>query len=222
MPMTRLTTCLIAASCLVFASLADARMYRYKDENGQMVISVSVPQEAVNRGYEILNNQGRVVERVAPAPTEEELQRREDEKRRQQQAEARRKQDRALLRRYSHPDDAVRALHRKVSELEGLNQLKRGNISVIESQLDNEQSRAADLERSGRDIPEMTLQKIDRLEGQIRDIEKEIDNQEKEIQQVREQYLKDIERLEVITEHERTLPLDPPESANRNTAKSAP
>nr|WP_282450944.1 DUF4124 domain-containing protein [Marinobacter bryozoorum] len=208
-----MTTCLIAASCLVFASLADARMYRYKDDNGQQVISNTVPQEASTRGYEILNSQGRVVDRVAPAPTEEELRRREEEKRRQQQAELQRQKDQALLRRYSHPDDAVRALHRKVSELEGLNQLKRGNISVIESQLDNEQSRAADLERSGREIPETTLQKIDRLESQILSIEKEIESQQEEIQQVREQYLRDIERLEVITEHPRTLPLDPPKAS---------
>ena len=211
MPETRLTTCLLAACCLLFASLADARMYRYTDESGQLVISNTVPQEASTRGYEILNSQGRVVERVAPAPTEEELRRREEEKRLQEQAEIRRKEDQALLRRYRHPDDAVRALHRKIRELEGLNQLKRGNISVIESQLDSEHSRAADLERSGRDIPEATLQKIDRLESQIRDIEKEIESQQAEIRQVKEQYLQDIERLEVITPHERSLPLDPSE-----------
>src|SRR5690554_258047 len=193
-------------------------MYRYTDESGQLVISNTVPQEASTRGYEILNSQGRVVERVAPAPTEEELRRREEEKRLQEQAEIRRKEDQALLRRYRHPDDAVRALHRKIRELEGLNQLKRGNISVIESQLDSEHSRAADLERSGRDIPETTLQKIDRLESQIRDIEKEIESQQAEIRQVKEQYLQDIERLEAITPHQRSLPLDPPE----RTAEPAP
>lgn len=193
-------------------------MYRYTDENGQLVISNTVPQEASLRGYEILNSQGRVIDRVAPAPTEEELRRREEEKRRQEQAEIQRKEDQALLRRFRHPDDAVRALHRKIRELEGLNQLKQGNISVIESQLDSEHSRAADLERSGREIPEVTLQKIDRLESQIRDIEKEIESQQAEIQQVREQYLHDIKRLEIITSQERSLPLDPPE----HPARAAP
>ncbi|SET54514.1 MULTISPECIES: DUF4124 domain-containing protein [Marinobacter] len=219
MPATRLTTCIIAASCLLFANLADARMYRYKDDSGQLVISNTVPQEASTRGYEILNSQGRVIDRVAPAPTEEELRRREEEKRQQEQAKAQREQDRALLRRYSHPDDAVRALHRKITELEGLNQLKRGNISVIESQLDSEQSRAADLERSGREIPDATLQKIDRLESQIRDIEAEIASQEQEIEQLRERYLDDIRRLEVITEHQRTLPLDPAEATAETSTR---
>lgn len=218
MPTIKLTTCFLAASCLVFATLADARMYRYKDDSGQMVISNTVPQEAADRGYEILNSQGRVVDRVAPAPTEEELRQREEQKRQAKEAEEQRKRDRALLRRYSHPDDAVRALHRKISELEGLNQLKRGNISVIESQLDSEQSRAANMERSGKRIPETTLQKIDRLEHQIRDIEAEIASQEEEIGQLRESYLEDIRRLEVITEEERTLPLDPP--AGKETSRN--
>lgn len=195
------------------SSLTEARMYRYKDDSGQMVISNTVPQEASTRGYEILNSQGRVVERIAPAPTEEELRQRAEKERQQQEAEEQQVSDKALLRRYRHPDDAVRALHRKVDELEGLIQLKRGNISVIESQLDTEQSRAADLERSGRAIPESTLSKIERLQSQIQDIEEEIAVQDREIEQIRDSFRKDIDRLEIITEQERTLPLEP-ESGN--------
>ncbi|GGY83821.1 hypothetical protein GCM10007071_33920 [Marinobacter zhanjiangensis] len=183
-------------------------MYRYKDDNGRMVISSTVPQEASTRGYEILNSQGRVVERIDAAPTEEELRQRAEKERKQQEAEEQRVRDKALLRRYRHPDDAVRALHRKVDELEGLIQLKRGNISVTESQLDAEQSRAANLERSGREIPDATLDKIERLQAQIQDIEAEIDTQAREIEQIQAEYRADIERLEIITEQERTLPLE--------------
>lgn len=197
------------------SGLADARMYRYKDDNGRMVISNTVPQEASTRGYEILNSQGRVVESIDPAPTEDELRQRAEQERRKQEAEAQRKRDKALLRRYRHPDDAIRALHRKIEELEGLIQLKRGNISVIESQLDAEQSRAANRERSGREIPDATLDKIERLQTQIQDIEAEIDAEIREIEQIREDYREDIERLQTITEQERTLPLEP-ETVERN------
>jgi archaellum component FlaC len=103
-------------------------------------------------------------------------------------------------------------MYRKIRELEGLIQLKRGNISVISSQLDAEQSRAADLERAGRDIPEATLEKIRRLEAQIRDIEREIAAQTQEIEALRDAFEADIERLEEITEQARTLPLDPEEA----------
>ena len=194
---------------LLVAASADARMYRYSDDSGQLVISNTVPSDATSRGYEILNDQGRVIETVAPAPTEEELAARAAAEERERQQAQQRKADAKLLRRFSHPDEAVRAMHRKLQEMQSLNQLKRGNIAVIVNQLDEEQARAADLERSGREIPEATLQKIERLQAQIREIEQEIVSQSAEISSMQKGYIHDIERLEEITGESRTLPLDP-------------
>ena len=202
----------VAAFGLLFAAGAQATMYRYTDENGRLVISNTIPQEATKRGYDILSNNGRVVETVAPAPTAEEIAAREAEKERQKQLEIQQEQDRLLLKRFSHPDQAVRAMHRKIRELEGIIQLKRGNISVISSQFDSEQSRAADMERAGRDIPETTLEKIRRLEAQIRDIEREISAQRQDIGEMKKAYESDIKRLEEITGETRTLPLEPEEN----------
>lgn len=197
----------LAAAGLLFAASVQATMYRYTDENGQLVISNTIPQEATQRGYDILSSRGRVVDTVPPAPTEDEIAAREAEKERQRQLELQHAQDRELLKRYSHPDQAVRAMHRKTRELEGAIQLKRGNISVISSQLDSEQSRAADLERAGRDIPEATLERIRRLESQIRDIEREIASQRQDIGAMQKEYEVEIERLEAITGEPRTPPL---------------
>lgn len=207
--LTRFSIAVSASAALMSATIAEARMYRYTDENGQVVISNTIPQQASRRGYDILNKNGRVIETVDPEPTEEEIAARKAEEQRLAEEERQRERDRKLLERFSHPDQAVRAMHRKIRELEGLNQLKRGNISVINSQLDSEQSRAADLERSGRDIPESTLEKIRRLESQIREIEREIDSQNADIKALREQFERDIRRLEEITGEERTVPLDP-------------
>ncbi|HTN33811.1 MAG TPA: DUF4124 domain-containing protein [Marinobacter sp.] len=196
------------ASAVVFvfsiATAVEAAMYRYTDQNGQLVISNTIPQEATQRGYDILSNNGRVIETIPAAPTEEEIAAREAKKQHQKELESQREEDRKLLKRYSHPDQAVRAMHRKIHELEGLVQLKRGNISVISSQLDNEQSRAADMERAGREIPQATLDKIRRLESQIRDIEREITSQIHELEIQREGFEAEIERLEVITGESRT------------------
>ncbi|WP_417564887.1 DUF4124 domain-containing protein [Marinobacter sp.] len=196
------------ALMLGIATHAAANMYRYTDENGQVVISGTIPQEATKRGYDILGNNGRVIETIPPAPTEEEIAAREAEKQRQKELAEQREQDRQLLKRFSHPDQAVKAMHRKIRELKGLIQLKRGNISVISSQLDSEQSRAADMERAGRDIPEATLEKIRRLESQVRDIEREIASQTLEIEALQRAFEADIERLEEVTGDARTLPLE--------------
>ncbi|MCK0106944.1 DUF4124 domain-containing protein [Marinobacter sp. S0848L] len=192
---------------LTTSATVQAGMYRYTDDNGQLVISNTIPQEATKRGYQIISDSGRVIETIAPAPTAEELAAREAAKERKQQQEAQLEQDRLLLKRFSHPDQAVRAMHRKVQELEGLIALKRGNISVLTSQLDNEQRRAAEMERAGRKVPDATLKKIYRLEGQVRDIEREIVAQRLEIDAVAKRFISDIERLEEITGSERTLPL---------------
>jgi len=197
------------ALALGLSAQATANMYRFTDENGQVVISSTIPQEATKRGYDILSNNGRMIETIPPAPTEEEIAAREAEEQRQKELAEQREKDRELLKRFSHPDQAVKAMHRKIQELEGLIQLKRGNISVISSQLDNEQSRAADMERAGREIPETTLEKIRRLGAQIRDLEQEIAAQSQEIRELRRAFEADIERLEEVTGEERTLSLDP-------------
>jgi predicted RNase H-like nuclease (RuvC/YqgF family) len=214
----RLTALSVKATALAlalgFSAQVAANMYRYTDENGQIVISSTIPQEATKRGYDILNDNGRVIDTIPPAPTEEEIAAREAEKQRQKELAEQREKDRALLKRFSHPDQAVKAMHRKIRELEGLIQLKRGNISVISSQLDNEQSRAANMERAGREIPEATLEKIRRLESQIRDIEREITSQTQEIEELRKAFEADIERLEEVTGEARTVPLDHTETEN--------
>lgn len=214
----RLTT-VSARACacaliLGMASHAAANMYRYTDQNGQIVISGTIPQEATKRGYDILSDNGRVIEVIPPAPTDAEIAAREAEKQRQKELAEQREKDRLLLKRYSHPDQAVKAMYRKIRELEGLIQLKQGNISVISSQLDNEQSRAADMERAGREIPEATLEKIRRLGLQIRELEQEIAAQSREIEELREAFEADIKRLEEVTGEQRTLPLEPASKAN--------
>jgi predicted RNase H-like nuclease (RuvC/YqgF family) len=209
----RLTVCSAAATALFLAlgitTQAEAGMYRYTDEEGRTVISNTIPQPATKRGYDILNSNGRVVEVIPPAPTDDEIAAREAEKQRQEELAIQREKDTRLLKRFSHPDQAIKAMHRKLGELQGLIQLKRGNISVISSQLDNEQSRAANMERTGQKIPDATLEKIRRLESQIRDIEREISWQAQEIESLKQTYEKDIKRLEEVTGETRTLSLEP-------------
>ncbi|BES69677.1 hypothetical protein RE428_06950 [Marinobacter nanhaiticus D15-8W] len=214
---------LAAAVCfsLATSSALASTMYRYKDDNGRMVISNTVPSESSTRGYEILNTQGRVVDVVEPAPTAEEIAAREAEKKRKAQAEKQREEDAELLRTFSHPNDAVRALHRKLQELDSLVQLKRGNISVIESQLEEQQSKAADLERAGREVPENLTTRIERLHAQIREIEKEIAVQNMETQAIRATYEQKIERLEAITGENRTLSLEPQTKTPTQEARRA-
>lgn len=206
------TTCTLALSIGMIAK-AEAGMYRYTDEKGQMVISNTIPQQATKRGYDILNSNARVIETIPPAPTRDEIAAREAEKKRQKELAVEKEQNARLLKRYSGPDQAIKAMHRKLDELRGVIQLKRGNISGISNQLDKEQSRAANMERTGQNIPTATVDKIRRLEAQIRDIEQEITAQNQEIGVLKQSFEVDIKRLEKITGKTRTLSLEPDDAS---------
>ena len=130
-------------------------LYRYTDHQGVPVLGrQGVPPEFIGKGYEVLNDQGRVIKVVPPAPSAEEMQRLLADK-------ARASSDAQLLRLYSTPEDIDRARDRKLAELDGLIGVARSNLQSARTQQGNLQSQAADHERAGRAVPENLLAQID-------------------------------------------------------------
>ena len=201
----------IVAVGLTLSTTASAiTLYRYTDQAGNPVISHTLPQEASQRGYEILTSNGRVIETVPAALTEAQRaakeaaeQERLAELERQAQQ---RKADRQLLRSFSHPDDVVRALERKLDQMRSLIKLKEGNIANARSQIRQEQARAADAERSGREIPAEIIRKIETLYEEIGETEAEIAQQEQAIASTLGQYKAKAARVEELTDKKRTKP----------------
>jgi hypothetical protein len=152
------------------ASAADAGIesYRYKDNQGRVVISrQGIPPEFISNGYEVLDVDGRVLRTVPPAPTLEERQRLAEEK-------ARAKSDVQLLRIYSEPVDVDRARDRKLAELDGVIRVAQSNLHSLRAQQANLQAQAADFERAGRQVPEHLLVQIDNLKAEQAGVEKDI------------------------------------------------
>jgi len=187
-------------------------LYRYRDAQGNPVITSTLPDEALKSGYKVLDSSGRVLKTVPPAPTQEELDKKAREKERQKAEAAARQQqhkrDSLLLRNFSSPDDAVQALHRKMQELNSLIKLKQGNVALLKNQLQNQQEKAANAERAGKNVPESVIRKIQSLQTRLKSVNKEITGQRADIGKVRRSYIKKIERLEKLTGKKRTLPID--------------
>ena len=206
---------LLLITSLALVPAAVAEMYRFKDDDGRTVLSNTLPREARSKGYEILNNQGRVIETIPPPPTEEEIAERERQKelerKRREQKRQQEKIDKRLLRQYSSPDDAARALHRKLRERFSTIKLKLGNINSLKSQLADEQNRAANMERSGREVPGSLRDKMKRLRAEKSEVMAEIKEELKEVEATREEFRGQINRLEELTDEKRTLPLTVPE-----------
>ncbi|NHC10942.1 DUF4124 domain-containing protein [Stutzerimonas degradans] len=149
----------LVALGLLTATLAHAaELYRYTDERGVVVLDRhGVPPQHIGRGYEVLNEQGRVVRVVPPAPTAEEMQR-------QQQAKARAAADVQLLRLYASPDDVERARKRKLAELDSIIGITQSNLQSLRTQQEALRAQAAQHERAGREVPQNLLTQIANLE----------------------------------------------------------
>ncbi|RJG12878.1 DUF4124 domain-containing protein [Pseudomonas cavernicola] len=154
---------------LLLPALAGAtELYRYVNAKGVTVLDrLGVPPEYISKGYEVLNDQGRVVKVIPPAPSAEEM-------RRQLADKARASSDAQLLRLYSTVDDVDRAKARKLTELDGVISAAQGNLQLLRTQQANLQSQAADQERAGRQVPEHLVAQIDNLKAEQAGLQKDI------------------------------------------------
>ena len=153
---------------VLLPSLCSAEIYRYlNDKNLQVLDRQGVPTQFIDKGYEVLNDQGRVIKVIPPAPSAEERKRLADEK-------ARASSDAQLMRLYSTEEDIDRALNRKLAEIDGLIAIASGNKQSLRNQQATLQRQAAELERSGSTVPETLIVKIDNLKLEQAQLDKDI------------------------------------------------
>jgi len=147
---------------------AQMLLYRYVDNRGVTVLDrQGVPPEYAGKGYDILNERGRVVKTVPPAPTAEEI----------QQAQAAKVQaaaDAQLLHLYSSVDDVDRAKARKLAELDALIAVANGNIQGLGAQQASLQGQAADQERAGRVVPQTLIDQMNDIREQQQSLKEDI------------------------------------------------
>ena len=158
---------------LLFPLLGNAaEIYRYlNDKNLPVLDRQGVPPQFIYKGYEVLNDQGRVIKVVPPAPSEAERKRLAEDK-------ARASSDAQLMRLYSTQEDIDRALKRKLDEIDGLIAIARGNKQSLHSQQVGLQGQAAELERSGREVPADMIVKIDNLKLEQAQLDRDIERYE--------------------------------------------
>ena len=108
--------------------------------------------------------------------------------------------DQSLMLRYSSTEDieaarerAIRSLHIRISIL-------KSNRSSVKSEIELEQSRAADMERRGQDVPQALADKIMVLHDEIQDIESSIAARNHEAGDIKNSFQRDIERFATLQE----------------------
>lgn len=143
-------------------------MYRYVDDRGITVIDrLGVPPQYIGKGYQVLNDQGRVIREVPPAPTAAEIEQRKADA-------ARASSDQQLMRMYTSVEDVDRARDRKLAELDGLASVAKGNLQSLKTQQANLQARAADQERAGRQVPDDLVAQLSNLRSDEQRLQQDI------------------------------------------------
>ncbi len=199
------TRLVLATVLLAFALPGQARnLYRYYNEEGNMVVDFKVPAEYIAGGYEVVNEKGVVIKVVPRELTDDEKEVRDA----QQQLEARaraeeqrlREWDESLLLRYSTVADIEAARDRALQDLRIRVSILKSTRRSLKVQVENYQKQAADMERRGQEVDAARLSSIEGLRDEIAATERAIIDREREIEDVAGAYQRDIERFEMLLE----------------------
>ena len=187
---------------LAGASLAAPLFYRFEDAEGRLVISAQLPPEIVRKGYEIVDSYGRVVNKVAPALTAEQIIERDRlQAEKAAAAEAARiqsEQDAKLRRQFPRPEDAERAKNRRLEELNTLITFKKNAISRQETRIFDLEGEAAKRQKAGKPVPASITDAIAQQERQIEILHDEVAELEQNKTAVAAEYDEKISRLHTL------------------------
>lgn len=194
--------CVLAVSSVVQQAWSNSLLYRYTTDEGAMVIDDKIPPEFVKNGYEIINIQGKVVQKVPRQLTAEEirLQNTDEARARLKEEEERRLKewDESLLLRYSTTEDIEAAQERAIRDLNIRISILKSNLKSTQGQIESLQREAADIERRGQALPQAIIANTETLRLEMEDIQESIQSRNQEIDQVKASYQRDIERFSLL------------------------
>lgn len=183
---------------------AQARLYRWQNEQGEVIYSDQVPPEQAKQKREALNKSGRVTEVIEGAKSKEqwELEERLQALRKEQEAiiAKQKSDDKVLTSTFRSLDDMRRALDGKMAALDLRRRVTESNLQRLQTQLQNQQKNAAKYEREGKSVPKLVLDEIADTERQIAQTRSEIDRQIQNKEQVKKDFEADMARFVFLTQ----------------------
>ena len=181
-----------------------ANLYRYTNDEGNVVVDYQVPTKYVAQGYEVLNMEGVVLEVVPRQLTEEEKKvlnaQQELEEAARAEQERLKEWDESLLLRYSTIADIEAAEERALRDLRIRRSILKGNKRSLKQQVENYQAQAADLERRGQEVDVARLVAIEDIQTEIETTDRSINERAREIEEVEQAYQRDKDRFRMLLE----------------------
>lgn len=160
------------------------RSKKWEGEDAVPAYGDSVPPEAVQGGYREFDERGIKRREIAPALTDEELERKEQIAALREEVSGLRKaqeeQDQRLLDLYPKEDDLLTACRGRIQRLEEQTGHTQDELRRLKSYLSGRQSSAAEAERKGRQPPASLQSDIANAQSRIRSAQSAIQAKERE------------------------------------------
>ena len=151
-------------------------LYRYINDKGYQEIGYAIPPHLVPNGYDVIDESGRLVRRVAAQLSEEEY---ASKLERERKLEACEKAIDRVHRRYEKLADIDAAQLVFEQQLEESLKNDQSNLDYSRSALGDRQEQAAGLERAGKPVPKHLIDNIERTEMQIQTLTTQVQNRER-------------------------------------------
>jgi hypothetical protein len=152
-----------------------ANLYRYINDKGYQEIGYSVPNHLVPNGYDVIDESGRLIRRVAAQLSEEEYAAKLE---RERKLEACEKAVARVNRRYETLADIDKAEVQFEAHLEESQQNAQANLEYNQTELKRLQEAAAAYERDGKIVPQKDLAHMDQVRTTIENLTAQINQGE--------------------------------------------
>jgi chromosome segregation ATPase len=159
--------------------------YRYVNKDGVKVITNSIPPEYAQKGYEVITRNGQVIKVVAAAEDPAKLQAKLEERALLAKYEI-------LARRYSSIEDIYSARDRRLANLDATISIQKNNIGNLKSQIVDLMGKAAEAERSGREVSPAILKNIEEIKAEVATSEANLKTREDEHKSISNDYEQDV------------------------------
>jgi len=173
---------LLTATLLLPVTSEAARLFRYTDERGNLVMSYTIPNDRVKYGYEVVNESGQLIEKVDRQLTDAEYSAKMAREEMLKTCSIALRRVQTMYQGLADVDSAeVQALESIDTRIANA----KANLGHVQNQKGELEGQAAQLDIQGRSIPNELLDNIARANAQEKNLLAEIDLRFAEKLQVR-------------------------------------
>ena len=204
--------------------VAAGEVYRWVDENGEVHYSESLPPDYKDKGHDVLNEQGMVVDEgqtLTPpppvdVPSEEEPQELPRDasglprsKALYSEAEMQRRMDNFLMLRYESEQEIVDAMNVEIKQLNYDRRLLEGSRQSMNQAYRGQVRVAADRQRAGLPVEAETVREINSLRSALARNQKSLAGLQQREEGIRSEFQEQLERYRYLIENWSEEPTSP-------------